>query len=316
MGGMKLRISIIIPTRDRINSLVKTIEAHLRFASPQMVAEIIVVDDGSDIDPSAAVASMTNGSGIRVISSRQSHRGPAAARNMGIERAEGEILLFTGDDIVPGPRMVEEHLRFHQFYNQGGNVAVLGKIEWGADLRPTPFMRYIQEYGLQFGFSLIEDHFNVPFNFFYTSNISIRKDFLVRCGNFDESFPYAAWEDIELSYRLGKAGLKIIYNEKALAYHDHRITFSSFKKRQERAGYAGHIFYEKHPELAAFLNIGRQKRCNILKRAAISFVSLFCRIAELSLPGSYSNLYEMVMRHHYGLGAQKRARELAGEIRG
>ena len=96
----------------------------------------------------------------------------------------------------------------------------------------------------------------MPFNFFYTSNISIDRQLLA--GHpFDTTFPAAAWEDIELAYRLNALGLKIRYNARAVTRHYHPMTVDSFAKRQYTVGKSGAIFYRKHPELGHFLGFSR-----------------------------------------------------------
>ena len=74
----------------------------------------------------------------------------------------------------------------------------------------TPFLRHINENGAQFGFALIEDPDDVPFNFFYTSNLCLARRLLVE-EPFDETFPYPAWEDIETAYRLRAKGMRLTY---------------------------------------------------------------------------------------------------------
>src|SRR3954452_11080156 len=115
-------------------------------------------------------------------------------------------------------------------------------------------MDYINDYGLQFGYKLIKDGDLVPYNFFYTSNISIDRQLLVD-HPFDTTFPSAAWEDIELAYRLNELGLKIRYNAKAVTRHHHPMTIDSFARRQYTVGKSGAIFYQKHPELGHFLGV-------------------------------------------------------------
>src|SRR5213075_3125450 len=110
------------------------------------------------------------------------------------------------------------------------------------------------DYGLQFGYKLIRDGEVVPFNFFYTSNISIERELLA--GHpFDTTFPSAAWEDIELAYRLDALGLKIRYNARAVTRHHHPMTIDTFARRQYTVGKSGAIFYRKHPELGHFLGV-------------------------------------------------------------
>ena len=69
-------------------------------------------------------------------------------------------------------------------------------------MRRTPFLDYINEQGLQFGFALIEDEDNVPFNFFYTSNLSVDREAMA-AEPFDPAFPFAAWEDVEAGVPAG-----------------------------------------------------------------------------------------------------------------
>ena len=95
----------------------------------------------------------------------------------------------------------------------------------------------------------------MPFNFFYTSNISLPRALLLEAGLFDTTFPHAAWEDIEIAYRLMRRGMRIVYRPEAVARHHHDITFASFRRRQEKAGESAAIFYEKHPELGDFLAV-------------------------------------------------------------
>ena len=106
-----------------------------------------------------------------------------------------------------------------------------------SETRLNPFLRYINEYGLQFGYRLIEEPEDVPFNFFYTSNLSLDRQRLLE-DPFDEGFPYAAWEDIEVSYRLSQKGQRLVYEKDAVTRHDHPTSLERFMARQEKAAVA------------------------------------------------------------------------------
>jgi GT2 family glycosyltransferase len=168
--------------------------------------------------------------------------------------ARGRFVVFIGDDTVPEPRFLAEHARVHRQSGDDPLLACLGYTGWPRGERVTAFMHYINDYGLQFGYKLIRDGAIVPFNFFYTSNISIDRQLLVD-HPFDTTFPAAAWEDIELAYRLDAMGLKIRYNANAVTRHYHPMTIDSFAKRQYTVGKSGAIFYQKHPELGHFLGV-------------------------------------------------------------
>jgi hypothetical protein len=156
--------------------------------------------------------------------------------------------LFLGADTIADGALLREHLDWHERHSEE-NVAVLGHIAWAPGIRITPFLRWL-EHGAQFGYPLIQDHTDVPHRFFYSSNISLKTGFLLKHGLFDEDFPHAAFEDFELGYRLSKAGLTIMYDPKAVAYHDHVMDQKGFASRSRRAGEALRILHRKHPELA------------------------------------------------------------------
>jgi GT2 family glycosyltransferase len=164
-------------------------------------------------------------------------------------------VAFLGDDTVPSPGWLAHHREAHRRHGDGPLLAVIGYTRWHPRMRRTAFLDYINEYGLQFGYSLIEDPNDVPFNFFYTSNLSLPRQALLE-EPFDLRFPYAAWEDIEASYRLKKRGLRLVYEKAAEVFHDHPTNLRRFMDRQEKAGYSAVVFFGLHAELGGFLGLG------------------------------------------------------------
>ncbi len=240
-----MHISVIIPAKDRFEKLAVSLgilKEQLRDND-----EIIVVDDGSLTEFPENINKFFEDKRLKLIK-LEKNMGPAFARNKAIDSAKNEILLFTGDDIYPDKGFLEAHREAHKKLNDEC-CAVLGKTEWHKGLKVTPFMEYITEKGgEQFAYFRLKDGQDAGYGFFYTSNISILKSFL-GSDRFDEFFPYAAYEDIELGYRLSKRGLKVIYTSKALAFHDHFVTPRQFAVRQYRAGRSFYYFAKKYPEL-------------------------------------------------------------------
>jgi GT2 family glycosyltransferase len=174
-------------------------------------------------------------------------------------------------------------------------------------------MDYINDFGLQFGYRLIEDGAVVPFNFFYTSNISIDRA-LLAAHPFDTTFPAAAWEDIELAYRLDKLGLKIRYNAKAITRHYHPMTVDSFARRQYTVGKSGAIFYRKHPELGHFLGVHELDARSLADERAIERLRRRARWGERFRFLARNKVFETLMREHYlrGLKDGLRGFEVSG----
>jgi glycosyltransferase involved in cell wall biosynthesis len=94
-------VTAIIPTYDRAHLVSRAIESVLGQTFKDI--ELIVVDDGSD-DSTAEVLDRF-GDSIRSLT--QEHRGVSAARNAGIEHANGELLAFLDSDDEWLPRKLE-----------------------------------------------------------------------------------------------------------------------------------------------------------------------------------------------------------------
>lgn len=283
--------SVVIPTYNRLDMLLRVLDSlEKQVDAPPF--EVIVINDGSK-DDTERVISQRPGITFRT----QPNSGPGRARNHGVSLAQGKFVVFIGDDTVPEPRFLAEHARVHREANDDPLVACLGYTGWPQGERVTAFMDYINDYGLQFGYKLIQHGQVVPFNFFYTSNISIERQLLL-AHPFDTTFPAAAWEDIELAYRLDAKGLKIIYNERAITRHYHPMTVDSFARRQYTVGKSGAIFFKKHPELGGFLGVHEAQQpaspdtvVAKLRRKAI----LGERFRLLARP----KVFERLMREHY-----------------
>ncbi len=243
-----LSLSVVIPTCNRKEVLKKCLDALFRQTYPKSGYEIIVINDGSSDGTDELVGSEINRSPCALRYFKQENKGPAAARNVGIMNANGKIILIIGDDIIAAPTLLEEHANRHKQFS-GENVAVLGYVTWSPDLKINPLMEFVEQVGFQFGYPLIKDPDDVPFNFFYTANISLKRKFLLEKGLFDEDFKYPAYEDMELGARLKNKGLRIIYNKNAIGWHYHSYTLKKFCERQKMVGRASEIYSKKYSQL-------------------------------------------------------------------
>jgi GT2 family glycosyltransferase len=284
--------SVVIPTYNRLDMLLRVLGALERQQdAPEF--EVIVIDDGSSDATAATLARRRN-----IIFRSQANAGPGRARNHGVTLAGGRYIVFIGDDTVPEPRFLAEHARVHREAGDAPLVAALGYTGWPPHERVTAFMDYINDYGLQFGYKLIKDGETVPFNFFYTSNISIDRE-LLAAQPFDSGFPAAAWEDIELAYRLDAQGLKIRYNAQAITRHYHPMTIDSFSRRQYTVGKSGAIFYRKHPELGHFLGVHELETRKLAGDRALARLRRRARLGERFRLLAQPRVFETLMREHY-----------------
>jgi hypothetical protein len=105
-------------------------------------------------------------------------------------------------------------------------AAVLGYVTWPPDIKATPFMRWYGEDRL-FIFNRLRNLRGASFHCFYTCNLSLKAEFLRTCGQFDERFKSAAYEDVELGYRLSTQGLQLLYNPAAIGFHHQFFSFEN-----------------------------------------------------------------------------------------
>jgi glycosyltransferase involved in cell wall biosynthesis len=284
--------SVVIPTYNRLDMLLRVLDAlDAQQGAPEF--EVIVINDGSK-DDTDNVISQRKGITFRT----QPNGGPGRARNHGVSLARGRFVVFIGDDTVPEPRFLAEHARMHAEAHDDPLVACLGYTGWPRGERVTAFMDYINDYGLQFGYKLITDGAVVPYNFFYTSNISIDRQLLVD-HPFDTTFPSAAWEDIELAYRLDALGLKIRYNAQAVTRHYHPMSVDTFARRQYTVGRSGAIFYRKHPELGHFLGVHELSTRQLADERRIARLRRRARLGERFRFLASRDAFETLMREHY-----------------
>ena len=284
--------SVVIPTYNRLDMLLRVLDA-LEKQVDAPAFEVIVINDGSK-DETDRVVRERKGITFRT----QPNGGPGRARNHGVTLATGKTVIFIGDDTVPEPRFLAEHARVHRDANDDPLIACLGYTGWPAGERVTAFMDYINDFGLQFGYQLIKDGEIVPFNFFYTSNISIDRELLAKYP-FDTTFPSAAWEDIELAYRLDSLGLKIRYNARAVTRHHHPMSIDSFARRQYTVGKSGAIFYRKHPELGHFLGVHELETRKLADDRQLGSLRRKARLGERFRFMARPKVFEQLMREHY-----------------
>jgi glycosyltransferase involved in cell wall biosynthesis len=97
-----VRISVVVPTRDRARALPRCLSALVDQDLDSVEFEIIVVDDGSQDDTRAVVANFQR-EDDRVTYVNRGHGGVNRARNLGVEVSRGTYVAFVDDDeVVPG----------------------------------------------------------------------------------------------------------------------------------------------------------------------------------------------------------------------
>lgn len=242
-------VSVVIPTYNRLQTLAHVLPTLLNQDLPATRYELLVCDSNST-DGTAGYLAELRASHPSVRHLPGAYSGRAAARNAGIAAATGAIVLFNDADILASPSLLSTHLRRH---HERAHVAVVGLEVQVKDLTEYEFKRDHPE---------SRGHLHPPSRkklswlYFLTGNASVRRDDLLHAGCFDESFTGYGHEDLELGYRLQRAGVEILYEPAAVNYHCQDIGYEDQKEKMRLAGRSTARFYRKHPGFEVMLKLG------------------------------------------------------------
>lgn len=242
-------ISVVIPTYNRLDTLAHVIPTLLAQDLPADRYELLVCDSNST-DGTREYLAGVHADHPNVRHLPGAYTGRAMARNAGIAAAQGEVVLFNDSDILASPDLLSQHLRHHSAER---DVAVVGLEVQVKDLEDYAYKRDHPEAR---GFLHKPSRKQLPWLYFLTGNASVRREDLLRVGSFDESFTGYGHEDLELGYRLEKAGIRILYEPNAVNYHCQDVPHDDQKEKMKLAGRSTVRFYRKHPDFAVKLNLG------------------------------------------------------------
>jgi mycofactocin system glycosyltransferase len=235
-AGTAVDVTVVVPVRDRVEQLDRCLRS-LGGAS------CIVVDDGST-DP-AATATVAEAYGARLIR-RESAGGPAAARNAALLGVATELIAFIDSDCVASPGWVDQ-LAGHFVDPLVGAVAP--RV---VPARRGVSRRYRDRVGLH---DLGERESRVqPLGrvaFVPTAALVVRRVALEIFAGFDSYLRYG--EDVDLVWRLDKAGWRVRYDPSVTVRHDEPATWSGRLARRFHYGTAAAPLAKRHPDASAHL---------------------------------------------------------------
>jgi GT2 family glycosyltransferase len=161
---------------------------------------------------------------------RQANGGPAAARNAGVRAAEGRIVLFLDDDLVPGSDLVSEHLRLHDAERR---IAVIGPL-CSLPHYEQPWVAWQQaKVEAQYA-AMARGDWEPSFRQFWTANASVARELVLEAGGFDTAL--LRNEDLELGARLVKRGVQFRFNPAAAGLHHAERSLESWANSHRAYG--------------------------------------------------------------------------------
>ena len=228
--------SVVIPAYQAADIIGKCVQALNAQTVSRERYEIIVVDDGSTDD--TASASRSAGTDQVIVCP---HRGPAAARNAGVEAARGEIILFTDADCEPPPTWIERIVApFQDHVIEGAKGTYRTR-------QKSLVARFVQ---LEYEDKYDKMRSQAYIDFVDTYSAAYRRGVFEQGEGFDPAFPLPANEDIEFSYRLARLGHKLVFVPEAVVFHHHTDTILGYLRRKYYVGFWRVRMYRLHPDKA------------------------------------------------------------------
>ncbi len=228
---MTPNFSVVIPTHNRKESLVRCLASLAGQSFPVSDFEVIVVDDGSTDGTQVALENQKWGFHLTYLV--QQNSGPSVARNFGVNHARGETIAFTEDDIEVHPDWLTRAASYFQDASLGlleGRTVYAGT---GKDVRR---------------FEHLPRHGFIPCNLF------IRRDVIHRLGGYDPAFydPKTKLyfrEDADLGFQILESGVTTTIATDVVVEHPEQFSNLAACFRHVQRYYFDPLLYRKHPRL-------------------------------------------------------------------
>jgi glycosyltransferase involved in cell wall biosynthesis len=215
-------VSVVIATRNRCARLRETLEPLL--ADPA-ADEVLVVADGC-CDGSTEMLRSLEARHERLRLVPTAHRGRAAARQLGIETATGEVVVMLDDDVIAGPGLVAGHARAHAAEDELVMVGYM-PVRLPGRRRPGDASTFLYAANYEGSCQACDRDPSLVLRSMWGGNVSLCRRDALRVG-MDTSFTHH--EDRDFGLRCLKAGLRGRFDRSLRADHVHRRTLASLRR--------------------------------------------------------------------------------------
>ena len=316
-----MNVSVVIPTYQRAAAVRRVLDSLSDQTIPATEYEVVVVVDGSTDGTADMLAGLRPPFKLRVAA--QPNRGRAAACNVGIGLAAGDVVVLLDDDMVVTRGILEAHARHHGH----GPCGVVGPVELLVPPDSPPVVSYMAAYWRQRMERLSSPGYRLRFNDAYTGNFSAPRALLAELG-FDEEFTRYGHEDYELALRLVATGAPLEFEPAALAYHAYAKDLAALARDELERGRTAVLLARKHPHAAQDLQLARSRsgsrtwratRALLIRLAlarpevAVLLLRGLSRMTKRPLREVY---YHRITDYFFWLGARQAVAEEAGHHAG
>ena len=282
-------VSIIIPTSNRGDSLLEALQSLDKLDYPREDLEVIVVDDGSTDNTLDMLEKIKTSLSYKLRYYCQDKKGISTAKNLGIQKSNGEVIVSTDDDcLFERDWLIKLVSAFDspEVGSIGGPDRAYKKDSFLAKSISYAFSSFVGSGGIH----------GCPFKRiklgkFYPMgcNMAIPRRVFDEVGLFDATL--APGEETDLNHRIERAGYVLKLVPDAFVWHKARNSLRGFITHIFRRGYARTEIIRKHREYAEFIYfIPALAVSTFILLIVLSFFSSWAMYCLMVLIGIYSLL--------------------------
>ena len=234
-------LTVAICTKDRPENLARCLESLLKLQKPKSESssrfEILVVDNApSDEQTKELVASLLT---VRYV--REPKPGLDFARNRGLEEATGDLLAFLDDDVVVDRKWLDGLM---EAWAENPDAAAFTGLVLPYELATEAQILFEERGGFRRGFEKIRYGQILPGNplhpcgagiFGAGCNMAFRREILLKLGGFDDALdtgaPLPGGGDLDIFYRVIRAGYPLVYEPQYMVFHQHRREYEKLRRQ-------------------------------------------------------------------------------------
>lgn len=234
-------LTVAICTKDRPENLARCLDALRKLqVSPAGESDhfdILVVDNAPSDDRTQSL--VTSQPGLHYV--REPKAGLDFARNRALQEATSEFLAFLDDDVVVDSQWFEGFL---EAWSENADAGTFTGLVLPYELKTEAQVLFEQEGGFRRGFDKIRYGNVLPGNPLYPCgsgifgagcNMAFRREVLLEIGGFDEALdtgtPLPGGGDLDIFYRVIRAGYPLVYEPRYLVFHQHRRELAKLRRQ-------------------------------------------------------------------------------------
>ena len=213
------KVSVIIPTYNRGNFLVKTIPMIMENHYSNF--ELVIVDQTKEYPEAIAQELQRLRGQYRFEYYQLNCPNLPLARNYGVWNSDGDVIIFCDDDVILGPDYIQNHVQPYLDDAQVGGVAgrILSAIDEAMSY-PSSDIGKLNPDGTFIANFHLEPADRQDADFGMGCNMSFRRSMLAQAGDFDERYRGNFYrEEGDAFARVKRLGYKVVFEPKAILQH-------------------------------------------------------------------------------------------------